>query len=148
MHVCIYLFAADNLKSCAQVPECSPYLLYGFVELKTFLSDSIHIPEIYFLLSGLLLATPVPELPNEPKVSSLERCLRCRRHSCPVYETLLPAPFTGLPTVSARGFGQVWLFSGQFQEVSLNTLQKKNLPCCIPPAPHILKSSFVHIYKL
>ncbi|KAL8186648.1 UNVERIFIED_CONTAM: hypothetical protein K2H54_003424 [Gekko kuhli] len=60
-------FLTDNLKSCAQVPECSPYLLYGFVELKTFLSNSIHIPEIYFLLSGLLLATPVCEPPEAPK---------------------------------------------------------------------------------
>nr|XP_056706521.1 WD repeat- and FYVE domain-containing protein 4 [Euleptes europaea] len=57
----------DNLKSGAQVPECSPYLLYGFVELKAFLSNCVHIPEIYFLLSGLLLATPVCEPPEEPK---------------------------------------------------------------------------------
>ncbi|XP_060096943.1 WD repeat- and FYVE domain-containing protein 4 [Heteronotia binoei] len=57
----------DSLKSCTQIPECSPYLLYGFVELKTFLRHSTHIPEIYFLLSGLLLATPVSELPDGPQ---------------------------------------------------------------------------------
>ncbi|XP_077207114.1 WD repeat- and FYVE domain-containing protein 4 isoform X2 [Paroedura picta] len=69
----------DNLKSCAQIPECSPYLLFGFVELKMFLHNSIHIPEIYFLLSGLLLATPVSELPNESKAdldSMLQRLSR------------------------------------------------------------------------
>ncbi|XP_054839943.1 WD repeat- and FYVE domain-containing protein 4 [Eublepharis macularius] len=55
----------DNLKSCVQIPECSPYLLYGFIELKTFLSNCIRIPEVYFLLSGLFLATPVCEPPSE-----------------------------------------------------------------------------------
>uniref|UniRef100_A0ACB8F7W5 Uncharacterized protein n=1 Tax=Sphaerodactylus townsendi TaxID=933632 RepID=A0ACB8F7W5_9SAUR len=65
----------DNLKSCAQLPECSPYLLYGFVELKASLSNCIHIPEVYFLLSGLLLATPVSEPADEPE-ANLESMLQ------------------------------------------------------------------------
>ncbi|XP_060131096.1 WD repeat- and FYVE domain-containing protein 4 isoform X1 [Zootoca vivipara] len=57
----------DNLKSCPHTPEYNPYLLPGFAELKTFLSKFVHVPEIYFLLSGLFLATPVFEPPDETK---------------------------------------------------------------------------------
>ncbi|XP_053165881.1 WD repeat- and FYVE domain-containing protein 4-like [Hemicordylus capensis] len=57
----------DNLESHTRISEYSPYLLSGFVELKTFLSNCTHVPEIYFLLSGLFLATPVSEPPDDIK---------------------------------------------------------------------------------
>lgn len=39
------------------------------MELKMFLSYSLHIPEIYLLLSGLLLDTPLSKPPDETQVS-------------------------------------------------------------------------------
>uniref|UniRef100_A0A8C5RL42 WDFY family member 4 n=1 Tax=Laticauda laticaudata TaxID=8630 RepID=A0A8C5RL42_LATLA len=48
----------DNLKSSPQLFECHPYQLSVLTELKMFLCCSAHIPEIYLLLSGLLLDTP------------------------------------------------------------------------------------------
>uniref|UniRef100_A0ABM5FZY4 WD repeat- and FYVE domain-containing protein 4 isoform X1 n=1 Tax=Pogona vitticeps TaxID=103695 RepID=A0ABM5FZY4_9SAUR len=59
----------NNLKSHQQIPEHSPYLLSGFAELKAFLSHWIHVPEMYFFLSGLFLATPVTKLPDETKTN-------------------------------------------------------------------------------
>ncbi|XP_062983461.1 WD repeat- and FYVE domain-containing protein 4 [Elgaria multicarinata webbii] len=59
----------DNLKSHPQMYEYSSYILSGFVELKTFLSSCVHIPEIYFLLSGLFLATPASEPAGESKAN-------------------------------------------------------------------------------
>ncbi|KAG8137761.1 hypothetical protein E2320_004976, partial [Naja naja] len=55
----------DNLKSSPQLFECHPYPLSGLTALKMFLSSSTHIPEVYLLLSGLLLDTPVSEPPDE-----------------------------------------------------------------------------------
>ncbi|XP_026576266.1 WD repeat- and FYVE domain-containing protein 4 [Pseudonaja textilis] len=55
----------DNLKSSPQLFECHPYQLSGLTELQMFLSSSAHIPEIYLLLSGLLLDTPVSDPPDE-----------------------------------------------------------------------------------
>ncbi|XP_061490749.1 WD repeat- and FYVE domain-containing protein 4 isoform X1 [Rhineura floridana] len=57
----------DNLKNCPHISKCNPYLLSGFEVLRTFLTKFIHVPKIFFLLSGLFLATPVFEPPDETK---------------------------------------------------------------------------------
>ncbi|KAJ7324483.1 hypothetical protein JRQ81_017503, partial [Phrynocephalus forsythii] len=57
----------ENLKSFPQISEHNSYPLSGFAELKAFLRNWIHIPEIYFFLSGLFLATPVSQLPDKTK---------------------------------------------------------------------------------
>ncbi|KAJ6661706.1 hypothetical protein lerEdw1_013228 [Lerista edwardsae] len=83
----------DNLKSHARILEYSPYLLSGFEELKIFLHNHTHIPEIYFLLSGLFLATPVSEPPVEAKAdldSMLQWLLQIHRKDAVAIVGLCP----------------------------------------------------------
>ncbi|XP_039224532.1 WD repeat- and FYVE domain-containing protein 4-like isoform X2 [Crotalus tigris] len=73
----------DNLKSSPQLFEYHPYPLSGLMELKMFLSYSLHIPEIYLLLSGLLLDTPLSKPPDETQAglgATLEWLL-CNPHT-------------------------------------------------------------------
>ncbi|KAL7983949.1 hypothetical protein Chor_004489, partial [Crotalus horridus] len=73
----------DNLKSSPQLFEYHPYPLSGLMELKMFLSYSLHIPEIYLLLSGLLLDTPLSKPPDETQAglgATLEWLL-CNHHT-------------------------------------------------------------------
>ncbi|KAM3836501.1 WD repeat- and FYVE domain-containing protein 4 [Vipera latastei] len=72
----------DNLKSSPQLFEYHPYPLSGLMELKMFLSYSLHIPEIYLLLSGLLLDTSLSKPPDETQAglgATLEWLL-CNHH--------------------------------------------------------------------
>uniref|UniRef100_A0A8C3KM47 WDFY family member 4 n=1 Tax=Calidris pygmaea TaxID=425635 RepID=A0A8C3KM47_9CHAR len=54
----------DNLKAHPPVPDKGPFLIFGFSVLQRCLTDHVHIPEIYLLVAGLLLATPQPEPPE------------------------------------------------------------------------------------
>uniref|UniRef100_A0A8C8BHA2 WDFY family member 4 n=1 Tax=Otus sunia TaxID=257818 RepID=A0A8C8BHA2_9STRI len=63
----------DNLKAHPPVPDNSSFLIFGFSVLQRCLTDHIHIPEIYLLLAGLLLATPQSE-PPEARNGALTRC--------------------------------------------------------------------------
>ncbi|XP_063160442.1 WD repeat- and FYVE domain-containing protein 4 [Candoia aspera] len=97
---------ADNLKSSPQLFEYHPYQLSGLVELQLFLSNSAYIPEIYLLLSGLLLDTPVSKSPDETKagLNAMLQWLLCNHHTetvvkvglCPEAAVLLLEMVTSL----------------------------------------------------
>ncbi|XP_026707231.1 WD repeat- and FYVE domain-containing protein 4 [Athene cunicularia] len=57
----------DNLKAHPPMPDNGSFLIFGFSVLQRCLTDHIHIPEIYLLLAGLLLATPQSEPPEAAK---------------------------------------------------------------------------------
>ncbi|XP_070799266.1 WD repeat- and FYVE domain-containing protein 4 [Pituophis catenifer annectens] len=79
----------DNLKSSPQLFEYQPYPLSGLMELKMFLSSSTHIPEIYLLLSGLLLDTPVSKPLDETQagLGATFEWLLCHHHTETVVKT-------------------------------------------------------------
>uniref|UniRef100_A0A8D0EIG0 DUF4704 domain-containing protein n=1 Tax=Strix occidentalis caurina TaxID=311401 RepID=A0A8D0EIG0_STROC len=66
----------DNLKAHPPVPDNGSFLIFGFSVLQTCLTDHIHIPEIYLLLAGLLLATPQSEPPEKDLESMLQWILQ------------------------------------------------------------------------
>ncbi|XP_051474966.1 WD repeat- and FYVE domain-containing protein 4 [Apus apus] len=57
----------DNLKTYPPVPDNESFLVFGFSVLQRCLTDHVHIPEIYLLMAGLLLATPQLEPPEVAK---------------------------------------------------------------------------------
>ncbi|XP_025028372.1 WD repeat- and FYVE domain-containing protein 4-like, partial [Python bivittatus] len=108
----------DNLKSSPQLFECHSYQLSGLGELKMFLSNSIHVPEIYFLLSGLLLDTPVSKPPDETK-AGLNTVLQWLLHNhltetvvkvglCPEAAVLLLEMVTSLTKRIPADAGDSW----------------------------------------
>uniref|UniRef100_A0A8C3KM61 WDFY family member 4 n=1 Tax=Calidris pygmaea TaxID=425635 RepID=A0A8C3KM61_9CHAR len=66
----------DNLKAHPPVPDKGPFLIFGFSVLQRCLTDHVHIPEIYLLVAGLLLATPQPEPPEKDLESMLQWILQ------------------------------------------------------------------------
>uniref|UniRef100_A0A8C0ERL9 DUF4704 domain-containing protein n=1 Tax=Bubo bubo TaxID=30461 RepID=A0A8C0ERL9_BUBBB len=66
----------DNLKAHPPVPDNGSFLIFGFSVLQRCLTDHIHIPEIYLLLAGLLLATPQSEPPEKDLESMLQWILQ------------------------------------------------------------------------
>ncbi|XP_061857387.1 WD repeat- and FYVE domain-containing protein 4 isoform X3 [Colius striatus] len=57
----------DNLKTHPPVPDNGSFLIFGLSVLQRCLTDHVHIPEIYLLVSGLFLATPQSEPPEAVK---------------------------------------------------------------------------------
>ncbi|XP_035753252.1 WD repeat- and FYVE domain-containing protein 4 [Egretta garzetta] len=57
----------DNLKTHPPVPDNGSFLIFGFSVLQRCLTDHVHVPEVYLLVAGLLLATPQSEPPEVAK---------------------------------------------------------------------------------
>ncbi|XP_028916530.1 WD repeat- and FYVE domain-containing protein 4 isoform X1 [Ornithorhynchus anatinus] len=59
----------DNIKSRCPLADPGSCLISGFRPLHMFLAHHINIPEVYFLVSGLFLQTPLTEIPGETEAN-------------------------------------------------------------------------------